>query len=130
MSTISDKERAESLLMSALDEISFALEGKIKFKTHDVIDKDGDLIKKVRVENTINNYDEAIINYYFHKEKIFPATFNYFNRIKMDCDSLADINTFIERIVSDESFMIKVIRVAENTEVINNDDNDNHSIPF
>lgn len=124
MSIINDKKITESLLMTALNEVVTILNGKIKFTTENIVDTDGDEIKRITVENTKNGYSETIINYFFHREKVFPVAFNYFNVIRMDCNNIDDVNSFIERLVSDESFMIKIIRVAENTDKIDDE------IPF
>lgn len=121
---MNDKIKSESAIMSALNEISTLLNNKVIFPKTERLDNDGDLIINISVQNIDSGYTESLIAYYFHAEKIFPAVFNYQGLVRQSCQSIDDVNTFIERLVSNESFMIKIIRVAETDEKPDDD------IPF
>lgn len=114
--TINDKAKAESMIMDSLNEINTLLGNKVKFETYNKVDSDGDSIVYISVENSKSGYSESLIAYYFHSEKIFPAFMGYQNIIRESCNNLADVENFIKRLVSNESFMIKIIRVSEQDE--------------
>lgn len=114
--TINDKVKAESMIMDSLNEINRLLGNKVKFESYNEIDSDGDNIVYISVENNKSGYSESLIAYYFHAEKIFPAFMGYQNIIRESCNNLADVENFIKRLVSNESFMIKIIRVSEQDE--------------
>jgi len=113
-SILSDKTLAESMLMDSLNEISILLRNKITFNKISEVDGDGDLINYIDVTNTESNYSENLIQYYFHAEKIFPVVIMYQNIIHERCENLSDVENFVKKLVSTESFMIRVIRVSEN----------------
>jgi len=108
---IDSKSKSISLVDDALIEINNALGGKLIFTSFEVVDEEGDDITKVSVANIKSGYSEHLLWYYFHPEKIFPSLFNYQNIIKTRCDSINDVADFVQRIVSNDSFMIKLVRI-------------------
>ncbi|QXA94800.1 Uncharacterised protein [Citrobacter braakii] len=123
---ISAREKSVSLLFNAFDEINQALGGNLEFTASNVIDNDGDEITRVSVSNKNSGYSENLLWYYFNPEKIFPAMFSYQNIITARCDSIEDVLAFIERLVTDENFMIKVVTISS----MNNSEDDAQDIPF
>lgn len=123
---ISARDKSISLLFNAFDEINEALGGNLEFTTSNVIDNDGDEITRISVSNKNSRYSENLLWYYFNPEKIFPAMFSYQNIITARCDSIEDVVEFIERLVTDENFMIKVVTISS----MNNSDDDAQDIPF
>lgn len=123
---ISARDKSVSLLFNAFDEINEALGGNLEFTASNVIDNDGDEITRISVSNKNSRYSENLLWYYFNPEKIFPAMFSYQNIITSRCESIEDVVEFIERLVTDENFMIKVVTIAS----MNNSENDFQDIPF
>lgn len=116
-SILTDKVMAESMVMDSLSEIAFLLDGKVLFNKFSETDSDGDLITYISIENKKSGYTEGLIQYYFHAEKIFPVAMFYQNSIREQCNNLLEVENFIKRLVSNESFMIRVIRVSEQDEI-------------
>lgn len=110
---IDSKSKSISILNDALQEINNAIGGKLSFEYSDVIDDDGDKITNISVSNIKSGYKEHLMWYYFHPENIFPAVFNYQGIINARCDSVEDVLGFVQRIVSNDSFMIKLVRISE-----------------
>jgi len=110
---IGDKERAEQLISSTMDEIAAALEFKVEFKIYSHVDKDKDTLYRVFVENVNSKKRLFILLYYFHQVNIFPLMMNYDAEIVKRCEGINDLEEYLERLVADESFMIKIITVAE-----------------
>lgn len=123
---ISARDKSVSLLFNAFDEINEALGGSLEFTASNVIDNDGDEITRISVSNKNSRYSENLLWYYFNPEKIFPAMFSYQNIITSRCESIEDVVEFIERLVTDENFMIKVVTIAS----MNNSEDDFQDIPF
>lgn len=111
-----DKAIAKSMIDDLLNQITITLENKILFTRSERTDNDGDLVTTIFIGNPKNKKKEAIISYYFNAETIFPAVMMYQNIIHQRCESIDDVSVFIEKLVSHESFMIKVIRVSEEIE--------------
>lgn len=109
---ITSKEKSISLLFDALTEINNELGGNLEFISSNMIDSDGDEITNISISNTNSRYSENLLWYYFNPEKIFPAMFSYQNIITSRCESIEDVSIFIERLVTDESFMIKVVTIS------------------
>lgn len=118
---MNDKVEAISLIENALFEISLALGGKLDFPSVDEIDDDGDHITAVFVVNNVSGYKEKLFWYYFHPEKVFPAMISYQNILVSRCGSMNDIVTFLENLISNDSFMIKVLRISEMNELPHDD---------
>lgn len=110
--TISARDKSISLLFNAFDEINKALGESLEFTTSNIIDNDGDEVTTVVVSNKNSRYRENLLWYYFNPEKVFPAMFSYQNIITARCGSIEDVAEFIERLVTDESFMIKVVTIS------------------
>lgn len=121
---ISAREKSISLLFNAFDQMNEALGGSLEFTTSKLTDTDGDEITRIVVSNKNSKYSEYLIWYYFDPEKIFPAMFSYQNIITERCESIDDVAVFIERLVTDESFMIKVVTIS------GMNDDESHDIPF
>lgn len=109
---ISARDKAISLLFNAFNEINEALGGNLEFTPSNIIDNDGDEITRIAVSNKNSRYSENLLWYYFNPEKIFPAMFSYQNIITERCESIEDVAVFIERLVTDENFMIKVVTIS------------------
>ena len=118
---ISDKSRAESIIFSALQEISKLLDNKVDFINDEIIDNDGDLIIRVRVRNKKTEYSHFLFSYYFHVEKIFPMMVNYQNILAERCNNIDEVYSFVEKLLSNESFMIKIILASESDGVFDTD---------
>ncbi|MEQ4513008.1 hypothetical protein [Dickeya zeae] len=123
---ISARDRSISLLFNAFDEINQVLGGNLEFTTSNVIDSDGDEITRVEVSNKNSRYSENLLWYYFNPEKIFPAMFCYQNIITERCESIEDVVVFIERLVTDEKFMIKIVTISD----MNSSEDETQDIPF
>jgi len=123
---ITSKEKSISLLFDALGEINNALGGNLEFIPSNMIDSDGDEITNISISNTNSRYSENLLWYYFNPEKIFPAMFSYQNIITARCNSIEDVALFIERLVTNESFMIKVVTISGMDEKTD----DTSEIPF
>lgn len=121
---ISAREKSISLLFNAFDQMNEALGGSLEFTTTKLTDTDGDEITRIVASNKNSKYSEYLIWYYFDPEKIFPAMFSYQNIITERCESIDDVAVFIERLVTDESFMIKVVTIS------GMNDDESHDIPF
>lgn len=121
---ISAREKSISLLFNAFDQMNEALGGSLEFTTSKLTDTDGDEITRIVASNKNSKYSEYLIWYYFDPEKIFPAMFSYQNIITERCESIDDVAVFIERLVTDESFMIKVVTIS------GMNDDESHDIPF
>lgn len=122
---LTDKVKAESMIMDSLAEIATLLENKIGFETFSEVDSDGDTINYIGIKNIKSGYTEGLIQYYFHAENVFPVMMFYQNTIREQCSNLVDVENFLKRLVSNESFMIKIIRVSEQDEPLSSTD-----IPF
>lgn len=118
---MNDKVEAISLIENALFEISAALGGKLDFPSVDEIDNDGDLITSVFVVNNISGYKEKLFWYYFHPEKVFPAMISYQNIVAARCDGMNEVVIFLENLISNDSFMIKILRISEMNELPHDD---------
>ncbi|ELY5890011.1 hypothetical protein SNN87_004153 [Cronobacter sakazakii] len=123
---ISARDKSIRLLFNALDEINQALGGSLEFISSNMIDSDGDEITRIAITNKNSRYSENLLWYYFNPEKVFPAMFSYQNIITGRCESIDDVVVFIERLVTDESFMIKVVTISE----MNSRENNDQDIPF
>lgn len=123
---ITAKDKSISILMDAFREINEALGGNLEFSSSTMIDNDGDEITNVFISNVNSKYRENLLWYYFNPEKIFPAMFSYQNIITSRCNSIEDVVLFIKRLVTDESFMIKVVTISE----MNETTEDSLDIPF
>ncbi|WP_336286987.1 hypothetical protein [Cronobacter dublinensis] len=123
---ISARDKSIRLLFNALDEINQALGGNLEFISSNVIDSDGDEITRIAITNKNSRYSENLLWYYFNPEKVFPAMFSYQNIITGRCESIDDVVVFIERLVTDESFMIKVVTISE----MNSSEGNAQDIPF
>ena len=117
---ITAKDKSISILMDAFREINEALGGNLEFSSSNMIDNDGDEITNVFISNANSKYRENLLWYYFNPEKIFPAMFSYQNIITSRCESIEDVVLFIKRLVTDESFMIKVVTISEMNETNEN----------
>jgi hypothetical protein len=123
---ISARDKAISLLHNAFDEINQALGGHLEFISSNVIDSDGDEITRVVISNKNSSYSEGLLWYYFNPEKIFPAMFNYQGIIIERCESIEDVVVFIERLVTNETFMIKIVTISD----MNSNEDETQDIPF
>jgi len=110
---ITDKERSIQLIEYALSEIRKALDEKVNFTTTTQVDSDNDTIYYVYVENKEKQESEYLFLYYFHQVNIFPLMFNYNGEIARRCDDIEELTETIERLMESESFMIKIITMAE-----------------
>ena len=125
---ISARDKSISLLFNAFDEINQALGGNLEFTSSNVIDSDGDEITRIAVSNKNSRYSENLLWYYFNPEKIFPAMFSYQNILTERCQSVEDVAVFIERLVTDENFMIKVVTISGMNS--SKDEDEDEDIPF
>lgn len=123
---INAREKSINLLFNAFDEINQALGGNLEFTTSTMIDGDGDEITKIAVSNKNSRYSESLIWYYFNPEKVFPAMFSFQNIIRERCQNIEDVAMFIERLVTNESFMIKVVTISG----MNSSEDEVDDIPF
>lgn len=123
---ISAREKSINLLLNAFDEINQAVGGNLEFITSNNVDSDGDEITRIAVSNKNSRYSENLIWYYFNPEKIFPAMFGYQNIITQRCQNIEDVAMFIERLVTNESFMIKVVTISG----MNSREDEDQDIPF
>ncbi len=123
---INEREKSINLLTNAFDEINQALGGNLEFTSSTMINGDGDEITKIAVSNKNSRYSESLIWYYFNPEKIFPATFSFLNIIRERCQNVEDVAMFIERLVTNESFMIKVVTISG----MNGGEDEDEDIPF
>jgi len=110
---LDSKDKSISMLLKAFSEINSALNNKLEFILTDTIDNEGDEITNVSISNIINGYREHLLWYYFNPEEVFPAMFNYQNIITARCDDISEVDNFIERLISNQAFMIRVITISE-----------------
>jgi len=110
---LDSKDKSISMLLKAFSEINSALNNKLEFILTDTIDNEGDEITNVSISNIINGYREHLLWYYFNPEEVFPAMFNYQNIITARCDDISEVDNFIERLISNHAFMIRVITISE-----------------
>lgn len=110
---LDSKDKSISMLLKAFSEINSALNNKLEFILTDTIDNEGDEITNVSISNIINGYREHLLWYYFNPEEVFPAMFNYQNIITARCNDISEVDNFIERLISNQAFMIRVITISE-----------------
>jgi len=110
---LDSKDKSISMLLKAFSEINSALNNKLEFILTDTIDNEGDEITNVSISNIICGYREHLLWYYFNPEEVFPAMFNYQNIITARCDDISEVDNFIERLISNHAFMIRVITISE-----------------
>jgi len=110
---LDSKDKSISMLLKAFSEINSALNNKLEFILTDTIDDEGDEITNVSISNIICGYREHLLWYYFNPEEVFPAMFNYQNIITARCDDISEVDNFIERLISNQAFMIRVITISE-----------------
>jgi len=110
---LDSKDKSISMLLKAFSEINSALNNKLEFILTDTIDNEGDEITNVSISNIINGYREHLLWYYFNPEEVFPAMFNYQNIITARCNDISEVDNFIERLISNHAFMIRVITISE-----------------
>lgn len=127
MAKMDGKKDSEALINEALTEISELLEHKIIFKKLSVADQYGSRQTDVYVQNKENKYEEFVFSYEFETEKIFPVRMSYVNIITSFCSNVPEVATFMKEMISEETFMIKIIRVSE---AIENPFNSDDDIPF
>jgi len=110
---LDSKDKSISMLLKAFSEINSALNNKLEFILTDTIDDEGDEITNVSISNIICGYREHLLWYYFNPEEVFPAMFNYQNIITARCNDISEVDNFIERLISNHAFMIRVITISE-----------------
>jgi len=127
MEKMDGKRNSEALIDEALTEIASLLLNKIAFKKLSVVDQYGSRQNDVYVQNLENKYEEFVFSYEFESEKIFPVRMSYLNILTSFCSSVPEVANFMKEMISEETFMIKIIRVSD---ALENPFNGDEDIPF
>ena len=123
-----EKDIIESELKETFNLIKEAMSGEINFIFENEIDRYGDVVSTIYASNTKISKKHTILTYDFDNKKVFPVKITDSNDSSSLCNSLHEIKLFLERLISDDSFMIRLVTISKEIEKI--DYNIDDDIPF
>lgn len=123
-----EKDIIESELKETFDLIREAMSNEIIFIFENEVDRYGDVVSTIYASNHNTSKKHTILTYDFDNKTVFPVKITDSNDSSSLCNSLNEIKSFLKLLISDDSFMIRLVAISK--EIENLDYSIDDDIPF